>query len=418
MIDAPTTRTRKFDYRGLYKKLERTLRAIERSADLDETLSAILEGIVTEFREDLGFVGGRLYRVLPDVIVLQMRCGKSGSVRPGLRIPRTYRPIQTVLEQGYVFMAADHPDFDPAVERDLEVQVFAAIAVGAEDPHIVSFTVEGPLEEERILFSLNTIRHVINLKLEHQELVDQILQARDIQMSLLPSAPPRFWAYDVAGRSIPAEAVGGDLFDYIPISDRILGIAIADSSGHGLPAALQARDVIIGLRMGLEEDLKIIRTVEKLNRVIHNSNLATKFISLFYAELERNGNFTYCNAGHPPALLHQDGRFQALELGGMVLGPAPAAKYERGFVSLRPGDLVVLYTDGITEAGGPRGEEFGVARLEEETRRLAARPAAEIVEGILAAAESFCGPEGPEDDRTVVVVKHPALTAPPGGSGP
>ena len=105
------------------------------------------------------------------------------------------------------------------------------VVVGDEERHIISFTVEGEPEEERILFSLNTIRHAINLKLEQQELVDQIRQTRDIQMSLLPPHAPAFGEFDLAGRSEPADEVGGDLFDYIPISDRILGVAIAEQVG-------------------------------------------------------------------------------------------------------------------------------------------------------------------------------------------
>src|SRR5204863_805654 len=124
-----------------------------------------------------------------------------------------------------------------------------------------------------------------------------------IQLSLLPNGHPSFGDFDLAAKSLPAQPVGGDVFDFIHIDRDTLGIAVADSSGHGLPAALQARDVVTGLRMGVERDLKLQRMVEKLNRIIHRSGLVSRFISLIFGELEKNGNFSYINAGHPPGLL-------------------------------------------------------------------------------------------------------------------
>ena len=105
-------------------------------------------------------------------------------------------------------------------------------------------------------------------KIREARFVDVMEEARRIQKALLPNSTPSFHAYELAGRSVAAEAVGGDLFDFIPISDRILGIAVADSSGHGLPAALQARDVITGLRMGVQENLKIISKVVTSIRIL------------------------------------------------------------------------------------------------------------------------------------------------------
>ena len=141
-----------------------------------------------------------------------------------------------------------------------------------------------------------------------KQLEGRVAQARMIQMSLLPESAPEFGDYDVWGRTEPAEEVGGDLYDFIQVSKRSLGIAIADSAGHGLPAALQARDAIIGLRMGVEERWRITATIEKLNKVVGRSALVSRFISLFYGEIEPNGNFVYCNAGHnPPVVLRDDG---------------------------------------------------------------------------------------------------------------
>ena len=129
-----------------------------------------------------------------------------------------------------------------------------------------------------------------------------------IQQSLLVEEPPPFAGYDIAARSVPAEEVGGDFFDFLPFDDEMLGLAIGDASGHGLPAALLVRDVVTGLRMGIEKDLKIAHVFARLNRVIHRSNLSSRFVSVFYGELEANGNLVYVNAGHQPPLLFSTGR--------------------------------------------------------------------------------------------------------------
>src|SRR4029077_14561302 len=130
------------------------------------------------------------------------------------------------------------------------------------------------------------LRHAVDQKLRQERFVSELDEAWRIQMSILPKRAPRGGPLDMAGFSQPAEIVGGDFFDFIPVSERIWGVAIADASGHGLPAALQVRNVYTGLRMGVARDFKIVRTVERLNRIIHQSRMTTKFVSLFYGEIE------------------------------------------------------------------------------------------------------------------------------------
>ena len=211
------------------------------------------------------------------------------------------------------------------------------------------------------------------------------------------------------------EEVGGDFFDYIPLTKKILGLAIADVSGHGLPAALQVRDIYMGLRMGLARDFKIVRTVERMNHIIHQSTLTSRFVSMFYGELELNGVFIYVNAGHPPPFhIAADGTVRYLEEGGPVLGPLPDATYERGFVIMKPGDMLVFYTDGICETQG-RDEngrllgEYGVERLLEVAREHQGETAREVVDAIFASVEAFSRNAPPDDDRTVMVVSHPVI---------
>ena len=188
-------------------------------------------------------------------------------------------------------------------------------------------------------------------------------RGRPIQQSLLVEEPPPFAGYEIAARSVPAEEVGGDFFDFLPFDDELLGLAIGDASGHGLPAALLVRDVVTGLRMGIEKDLKIAQVFARLNRVIHRSNL-TAFISVFYGELEASGNIVYINAGHPPPLIFsKKGPVTGLATGGTVIGPLPEARFLHGHARLDPGDVLVLCTDGILERRNPDGEFFGEERL-------------------------------------------------------
>lgn len=392
------------EHKAWYRKLERTLDAIERSEDMAEMLSSALQSIVRDFREELGIIGGRLYHKEGSRYVLKHQTSKSRAPI-GYKIPLHYYPIKVLRRSGYLLMNESDPGFDRRIEDVVGVKVFAAILVGDEDEYCISFTLKGRVDEMRTSYALNTIRHVLNLRLREQALFDILLEAREIQVSLLPKTAPAMKEYDICGRSIPAEVVGGDLFDYIPISDGVLGVAIADASGHGLPAALQARDVIIGLRMGMAEDLKIVKTLEKLNRVINRSALASKFVSLFYGELETNGNFIYSNCGHPPPLLYHRERFVELKEGGPVLGPTVGIRFLRGYVRLRPGDLLVLYTDGVSEASNAADEEFGVARIRRIVAENLHRGAGEIVDRLFQAVQEFSGRTTPHDDQTVVVIK-------------
>jgi sigma-B regulation protein RsbU (phosphoserine phosphatase) len=401
-------RKRRVDFRVLHKKLEQTLAHIAGSDEVVPALKESLNSIVRDFRDDLGFLAGRLYMRRGKVYRLLDQSGRGPKVEPQFTVSANYKPIERLIHDGYIFSREGDPDFDQRIERPLGIRAYAAIVVGERNRYLISFTLRRRFPEEQITYALNTIRHVINIKIQQLRLEDIIWEASEIQVSMLPREAPRFKGFDICGRSVPADVVGGDLFDYTPISDRILGVAIADSRGHGLPAALQARDVIVGLRMGGEEHFKIVTTVEKLNRVIARSALATQFVSLFYGELEENGNLIYCNAGHQPGLLLRGDRFTELHEGGLILGPDPQAKYQRGFCFLKKGDLLLLYTDGVVEARSPSGEEFGVPQLRRlllESRDLSAR---ELSQLILSRVEHWCQPRKPADDHTVLVIRRTA----------
>jgi len=406
--ERPAAAERSAVHRSFWRKLDQALNAVEEAHELTSSLDEMLRILLKDFRQELGFVAGRLYEKSDDRYVLRRWYGDSPPDKLGYTVPITYSAVQQLAERGILIMRESDPGFDHTIEDPLGVTVFAAMTIANDNQSILSFSIEGEFDREKTLYLLSAIQHVIGQKIRQQRLHNIMEEARQIQLSLLPKAPPAFATFDICGRTLAAETLGGDLYDYIPISERVLGVAVADSSGHGLPAALQVRDVITGLRMGMAEHLKIISTIERLNKVINRSTLITRFVSLFYGEIERNGNFIYCNAGHPPALHYQDGRFHELDQGGLVLGPDPEARYERGYARVRPSDVIVIYSDGITEAEGPDDEIFGVPRLQRIIADNHALPARALTDLIFQKVETFSRRTRPRDDQTIVVVRNAA----------
>ncbi len=397
------------DYRQTYRSLERALSRIETSVEKKNTIAGILEAVIQGPGPSMGITGARLYKrdSEEDCYVLIARQGQNGEAEVGFRISCFYQPVRRTIEEGLVILEEGDPGFDRTIEQRIGVKRFAAIVVGGDNEFLVGFTIGKELDLGQAIYLLTTIRHIINLKLELGERKHDVEEARRIQVSLLPEKSPDFCGFDISARSLPAEEVGGDLYDFIKFSPNLLGLAIADSSGHGLPAALMARDVITGLRCVLDIQYKLTRAVERVNRVVARSALASRFITLFYCEIESSGNLVYCNAGHPPALLLHDGKITHLDLGGLVLGPQPDASYERGFERFPPGSILLLYTDGIIEAESPEGRSFGISTLEQLLLDSKNLSASHIVNRIFEEVDRF-SPEPRVDDQTVVVVRRPA----------
>jgi sigma-B regulation protein RsbU (phosphoserine phosphatase) len=391
------------DYKRILTKVEKTIEAMEMDAGPASTAQSIAEMIATNFRDELGITGGRIYEARgDDTFELVGRFGDAHDAPLGMSVPREYRAVELVLENGIIVMDPDDPAFDPVLEAKLGARRFVALSAG-DGEYIVSFDVAPGLSRDDIHFSLNLIRSVMSQRVRAQRFESLIVEAQRIQASILPQRVPQYAGFDIWGKTVPAEMVSGDFYDFIPITGNIIGLAIADGSGHGLPAALVVRDIYMGLRMATDRDFKIVRTMEKLNHIIHRSRLTTKFVSCFYGELETGGILIYSNAGHNPPFLLKGNRVEYLRNGGPVFGPTPDATYTRGFAKLDPGDLLCLYSDGIVEAHDRRDREFGLDRLQRVVRQNRMRSAQEIGQEVLARVAKW-GREG-EDDRTVVIVK-------------
>jgi hypothetical protein len=394
-------------FKELHRKLEAAVAQIEQTDDVARTLESILDLLIARFESDLDLEGGRIYERRGSDFYLCCGVGSSREIAPGLRVPREYPPHLHLLQHGMVIMERGEVDFDEEFEQAIGVgETFAAIGVGEGITHIIGFSIRGRPREDELLYSLTVVRHVINLKLQRQHFHGLIEAARVVQESLLPSRAPDFPGFEFAERTRPAEIVSGDAFDYPRISEDCLGIAVADSSGHGLPAAMLARDVITALRMASGYGQDVVSIVNRLNGVIHEAALSVRFASLFYGQLSSDGGLRYCNAGHEHPLLVRAQTVELLSQGGTVLGPLPDTTYRGGSTRLEPGDVLVLFTDGIVERENEGLEQYTSKRLVRLVTGLRGARASEIVDAIFEDVDQFARDVPAVDDMTVVVVRR------------
>jgi sigma-B regulation protein RsbU (phosphoserine phosphatase) len=238
-----------------------------------------------------------------------------------------------------------------------------------------------------------------------QEQEREIAEARAIQEKLLPREIPQMPGYEIASAWQSARLVGGDYFDILPLDEKMLGICIADVAGKGLPAALLMSNLQAAVRGLSSLSLAPNLLCSRLNSIVYRNTDSDRFITFFYAQLEGPlHRLTYVNAGHnAPFVVHSDGSHERLGEGGPVLGVFATRDYEMGSAQLSPGDRVILFTDGVTEACGVEGEEFGEARLLrllQDHRRLSAD---ELQAKILGVVGKFSGGRW-QDDATLLVL--------------
>ena len=237
---------------------------------------------------------------------------------------------------------------------------------------------------------------------------EEVRLASRIQMDLLPKSVPDVKGYDLAGTSIPAQMVGGDYFDFIRLEGGRMGVALGDVSGKGLPAALLMANVQATLRGQTLLDDDVASCVRRSNRLLFESTPPEKFVTLVYGALDPSKHaFRFTNAGHDhPHLFRRKGKSLRLESGGIVLGILPDYEYASDAVEFNPGDVLVIYSDGIVESMDADREQFGIDRLTDVISRNLGGTAQGILSAIVDAAQRHAGAAPQYDDMTVVVVKR------------
>jgi sigma-B regulation protein RsbU (phosphoserine phosphatase) len=232
----------------------------------------------------------------------------------------------------------------------------------------------------------------------------EVEEARLIQRGLLPTSTPRVAGIDLSVTWLPAEGVGGDCFDTMGFGE-VLGVSIADIAGKGLPAALLMSNLQAAVRAFALEAVSPASINNSVNRLLCRSMASGRFATFCYARIEpAAGRIVYSNAGHnPPLLIRPGGAVEQLSEGGMVLGVFPDIQYEQAEIPLDAGDRLLFYTDGITEARSPEGEEYGEERLAAVAVAARTSPAATIKDAILQDVNAFTDSTF-EDDATLIVV--------------
>lgn len=398
--------------------------ALLASVTLNETLEQIVSLVFEAVPADRCMVMMRDDKN-PDLKVavarLRDRVGEIGEIR----ISRSV--IDEVVVNGKSVLTSDaqaDPRFMGGTVMLQGVRSVLAVPLGVGQNVFGIIYADSPLAEGRFtedhLKVLTTLASVAAIRVENARLMEERIErerlereqqvASEIQHRFLPAAAPQIAGYELQGISFPCYEIGGDYYDFIERADGKLVVALGDVSGKGTAAALLMSSLHAAVHAQAETHDSLVKTIGAVNRYLVESIPPNRFVTLFYAELDpQKGTLAFLNAGHnPPLIVHAGGTMEQLAAGGLPLGIMANADFREGRTRLHPGDVLVIYSDGVTEAVNPKGEEFGPTRLYEVVARNMDSSAAGIRDRIEAELTKFCQGTPAADDITLVIVKRQA----------
>lgn len=403
------------------RKLYHTIEIIgSQKFDNDESL---LKHVLSEVvqNEDFNIKGGRIWKLLPNNESYELieQVGSIEQVKQGFQIKVMDYPILLELHRLHTVLGSEQAGY----LRNRGIFEYSATGIGEKIrnhnqllfKYVVAFNADHL--GENIIATLNIIGAALNALLRSQKIERKaktfehdLDQAYDIQKSILPQHEIRFNKYDIYGVSLPDRIVGGDFFDYLTAegdSER-MGVVIGDATSKGMSAAVEALYVSGALRLGFQFQAKMRMLISRVNKLLHQTFADDHFISLFYAELtdDRNGLVLYANCGHNNPILLRAGSNEPelLEATSQVLGPFPNETFKTESILMGEGDILLLYTDGITEATNERGEFYGENRLFDkllECRQLSPK---DITHSIIDDVQLFNHLGTQKDDKTIVAI--------------
>jgi serine phosphatase RsbU (regulator of sigma subunit) len=280
-------------------------------------------------------------------------------------------------------------------------------AVGRVDAASPTFSLPDGLMSVVIAFALVNLLVLLEVA-DRLSLKNDLEIAREIQKAMLPPGRFRAPGADVAGFSRPANTVGGDFYEILPLGDGRLVAAVGDVAGKGSPASLLMALLLAMMRTLIDERLEAAELISRLNVQVCRQSPGNRFITLFYSVLNlATGELTYVNAGHtPPLLLRADGAVERLQDGGIALGMFDQSRFQTGRVVLQPDDLLAIYSDGITEAENPKGLPFDELGLETVLTAERRNNVAATCAAVVRAVERHTADTRLADDLTLLLLRR------------
>ena len=409
------------------------LRALSSARVLDDVLTLVMDSAIDVSGAERGFI-----MLASEEGQLEFTMGRSrdGKTLPGSGFETSQKIPEEVFTTGKARVEAD------LLDGDLANQHMGTIALGIRNVlcvplRLVRYTDQdtAPSADRRIgvlyldsrekgtplssptTSALETLANEAAVAIENAKLYREALEkakleqemrtAAEIQRALLPALHRTGPFFDAAAEMLPCRSIGGDFFDYIDLPDSVLGFALGDVAGKGPPAALLGAMLQGSLAAQANASAGPAATVAAVNTALVRRGIQGRFVTLFYAVLYPDGRLTYCNAGHnPPMLVSGDATVQRLETGGMVIGLFDGVPFEEETVVLSPGDFLVAFSDGVSEAFNPEGEEFGDDRLLASITAMQVPDVQPRLQQVFASVSEFTADAPQHDDITAMVVGY------------
>jgi len=408
------------DQKKLYRSIDnRTSKSYATEEDL---LIEVLEDLVEN--NDVQVSGGRLWKIYPEKESYRL-VYQTGNVQKinddFLLLIEEYPILERITEERTIL--ADETNktlISKGIFKYSASGVGSKVKIGNKKYFKYLVALNSNIINDDLRDTLNIVATVLTSQLKERSLtlsqksfIAEIDEAKQLQKSILPEHEYSFFEYDLFGITVPADDLGGDFFDYLRIGDDEdrLGITVGDAASHGIAAAAEAMYISGAVRMASTFQIKISPFMNRINQLVNKIFSDDKFTSLFYGEISRDkkGLFLYANAGHNPPIFvsKENKKVTYLNPTGPLLGPAPNSRYETDSINFSKGDILVIYSDGITEAADSEFDFYEEERLEKVILDNIYKSPKEIVYKILDDVMKFSTTKSKyQDDKTLVVIKR------------